>query len=424
MTGAASEQARHRIALHDFGGHPFTVQLARALAARGHDVLYLHGGGLRAPRGPMERRATDPPQLAIEPVDLHEALRNAVGLRRLAQERRYGSELARRILAFEPTHVVSATGSLDIQRSAQKAARQSGAAFVSWLQDVQSVAVSRLLGNRLPIWGAVARLSLEPVERRLLRRSQAVIAITPDWLPLLERWGVNPDRVSVIPNWAPIAELPYHDAATDWADRHGIRVRPLFVYAGTLGRKHDPSLLTSLAADIPAATLLVVAEGAGADRLSHEPTLPSNVIVMKPVPHEELSDLLGTADVLVVVLSRDAGTFSVPSKVLSYLAAGRPILAAIPAENLAAVTVRRAGAGMVVDPSDRAGFVQAGRRLADDGGQRIAAGLAARRYAESTFDIDHITDRFEAILTMQPRADTAHSRGTDTAGGRGMDRRG
>jgi hypothetical protein len=33
-----------RVNLHDFTGHPFQVQLARALAARGHDVLHLYAG--------------------------------------------------------------------------------------------------------------------------------------------------------------------------------------------------------------------------------------------------------------------------------------------------------------------------------------------------------------------------------------------
>ena len=41
--------------------------------------------------------------------------------------------------------------------------------------------------------------------------------------------------------------------------------------------------------------------------------------------------MLASADVLVALLETDAGAFSVPSKVLTSLSAGRPILAAIPA---------------------------------------------------------------------------------------------
>ena len=49
-------------------------------------------------------------------------------------------------------------------------------------------------------------------------------------------------------------------------------------------------------------------------------------------PFGRLSEVLASADVLVALLESDAGAYSVPSKVLTYLAAGRPILGAIPAE--------------------------------------------------------------------------------------------
>ena len=47
-------------------------------------------------------------------------------------------------------------------------------------------------------------------------------------------------------------------------------------------------------------------------------------------PFEVLPDVLGSADVLVAILEPDAGVFSVPSKVLSYFCAGRPVLLAVP----------------------------------------------------------------------------------------------
>ncbi|MCE0445535.1 hypothetical protein LT493_12320 [Streptomyces tricolor] len=56
--------------------------------------------------------------------------------------------------------------------------------------------------------------------------------------------------------------------------------------------------------------------------------------------------MLGTGDVLVVLLGPDAGQFSVPSKTLSYLCAGRPVLGLMPADNLAARLLRQAGSAV------------------------------------------------------------------------------
>ena len=45
-----------KIIVHDFSGHAFTAQLARALAVRGHDVLYASFGGFQTPKGKTTRR--------------------------------------------------------------------------------------------------------------------------------------------------------------------------------------------------------------------------------------------------------------------------------------------------------------------------------------------------------------------------------
>ena len=398
MNTRRARKLKHRITLHDFGGHPFTVQLARALAGRGHEVLYLHAEGLKAPRGATTRRQADPPTLSIESVGVDEPIHNAVGPRRYLQERRYAHALARRIREYRPDVVVGATGALEIQRAAQEAARDVDAAFVYWLQDVQSMAIARLLGSRSRVVGRLAGARFASLERSLLRRADSVIAITQDFMPMLRRWGIDGKRVTVLPNWAPLDELPYFAAPTDWAERNGVDGRPIFLYAGTLGRKHDPSLLIALAESVPTASVVVVSEGAGTNWLERQATLPRNLTMRPPQPHAELSPMLATADVLVALLSGDAGVFSVPSKVLSYLAAGRPILAAIPAANQAATTIQEAGAGAVIDPRDRAGFLAAAGHLAADPVARSVAGLAGRRYAEHAFDIRTITDAFEVVL--------------------------
>src|SRR4051794_2756283 len=49
-----------RILLHDYSGHPFQVQLTRALAARGHEALHLHCPSFTTGKGALEVRDDDP----------------------------------------------------------------------------------------------------------------------------------------------------------------------------------------------------------------------------------------------------------------------------------------------------------------------------------------------------------------------------
>ena len=111
-----------------------------------------------------------------------------------------------------------------------------------------------------------------------------------------------------------------------------------------------------------------------------------------------MPEVLAAADVLMAVLEPDAGVFSVPSKILTYHCAGRPILAAIAAENLAARIVTRAGSGICVGPDKAPDFVDAAVKLRESSATRQNFSAAARRYAENHFDILQIADRFEQSL--------------------------
>ena len=97
-------------------------------------------------------------------------------------------------------------------------------------------------------------------------------------------------------------------------------------------------------------------------------------------PYEVLPEVLASADVLLAILEPEAGVFSVPSKVLSYHCAGRPILAAIPAENLAARIIERARQRRRRGSRrDEQAFVAAARRLLDEPERRAAHGRAGPR---------------------------------------------
>ena len=79
------------------------------------------------------------------------------------------------------------------------------------------------------------------------------------------------------------------------------------------------------------------------------------------------------------------------------------VLLAAPKENLAARTVAAQGAGVVVEPEDREGWVLAAEKLLGDPEKRTALGRAGRAYAEQNFVIDKVADRFEAVLSAARR---------------------
>jgi glycosyltransferase involved in cell wall biosynthesis len=400
-----------RLLVHDYSGHPFQMQLSRVLA-RNHQVLHVHCAGYRTGKGAVTRTVDDPPGLTVETIDRGGTFDRYSWTRRPHHELSYGAAFARRAAGYRPDVVLSSNDPLLAKSVAGAWCRWSGTPWVFWLQDIYSVAMANYARSRLGPPGRVVGGVFQALERRLLRDAAAVVAITDDFRPLLRRWGVNDAHCHVIENWAPLDELPMAPKDNPWARAHGLHDRRVLLYSGTLGLKHDPAMLVALAERFRAdgdVRVVVVSEGRGVDWLVEqiEARGLSNVSVLPYQPYERLPEVLAGAEVLVALLRNEAGVFSVPSKVLSYLCAGRPVLAAVPADNLAARTIERAGAGMLVEPGDTAGFVSAAEKLLGDDRLRSEHGRRARSYAERAFDVESIAGRFEEILTVAARGQGA-----------------
>lgn len=400
-----------RILVHDFSGHPFQADLARSLGARGHEVLHVHCDSYGSGRGAM---GDEEGRTEFAAISLGRPFERYRARQRLRDEATYGRRFLRTAQGFRPDIVISCNDPLLAKAIFGIWAWRRRLPWVFWLQDVYSVAMDREARRRSRA-GRLVGSALQAVERRLLRSAAAVVPITGDFDAILDSWAVPPASRTVIENWAPLAEVPLRPRTNTWRDGQRLGDRFVYLYAGTLGLKHDPDLLAALARAQPDAEVVVVSEGLGADhlrRVASEESLP-NLRVVSFQPWEAVPDVLGSADVLIVLLEADAGTFSVPSKILTGLCAGRPILASIPLDNLGSRTILDAGAGLVVRPNEPESFVYAAKALRADPATRREMGRSARAHAERAFDIGPITDRFEQVimsaLTRQKEWSKGHS---------------
>ncbi len=389
-----------RILLSDYSGHPFQAQLSRELARRGHEVLHLHFAGFQTPKGNLIRSDNDPENFNIAPVNIKAAFRKGTFAKRRAQEIEVGHAMAAELRRFAPDVVISSNAPLDTQRIFQQAARQAGAVFLYWLQDIYSEAISRVVPRKLPVVGHAVAAFYRWMEFHMLRNSDGVVAITGDFVPILAARGVTANKISVVENWAPLNELPLSPRDNEWAAQNMIGQGVRFVYSGTLGYKHDPSLLLSLAQRLPQAHVHVFSEGKAATALASDAVNKRvlNLSVHTWVPFADLPKMLSGADVFVAMIEAEAGAYSVPSKILTYLTVGRPVLASVPHENLSSRLLLENEAGLVASPSDRAAFLRQAVKLAGDAELRQRMGENGRAYASRTFDINSIADRFEEIL--------------------------
>jgi colanic acid biosynthesis glycosyl transferase WcaI len=388
-----------RIVVHEMGTYSQNQQLAKALASFGHDVAYAYCASFQTPSRPsMCFSPGDGVTVLRVELDAGYTKRNL--FKRFLQERTYGAKAAAMMARFRPDVIISGNTPIEVQAVIQKKCRSSGTPFLLWMHDVYSIGVKSVL-SKAPVIGDLVAARYAVLERGVLRRSDGVVVISEDFRNLVADWGVDLDRVTVIENWGTVPTGPLPPKDNDWAARHDLLGKRVLLYSGTLGFKHNPRVFLDLASefrDDPDVRIVVISEGHGAEWLSLQSREFPGLVVLPFQAEDDFQKAMAAADILIAILEREAAQFSVPGKVLTYMCAGRPILAAISAENLAARTVAAASAGVIADPEDPQAFRRLARRLIDDEERRVQLGAAALDYARANFEINTIARRFEDIF--------------------------
>lgn len=398
-----------RIHIHDFSGHPFQAELSRQLAARGHSVEHAYATQYPSGKGKLERLQDDPAVLTFRGITAARAFEKYSPLGRLRFEQSFAQAWVSHLQKTSPDCVVACNVPLFALDRFSSTMARLGQPWVLWHQDLFSSAIGEEISKRLPrAVRPAAQRWVTRIERNLVRNASQVIAIDEEFRRAYRRWGLGVDHVSVIPNWAPIGEIVPRPRDNAWALAQlpaGPELRLL--YAGTLGRKHNPLLLVDLLCATldkgVAARLIVASEGEGIEAVrriaQQRPELPITLLPFQPA--SELPDMLGSADVLLTLLEPGASKFSIPSKVLSSLAAGRPVLGLMPKDNPAAADITAAGG--YVGPPEAQGVAGAAKWLkwmAESPAELDSAGRRSRELAVARFGIGPIASRFEEVLAM------------------------
>jgi colanic acid biosynthesis glycosyl transferase WcaI len=166
-----------------------------------------------------------------------------------------------------------------------------------------------------------------------------------------------------------------------------------------MGAKQGLEVLAGIArllAQKPSIQFVYCGEGAGREALMQGCAELSNVRFLELQPVEQLTELLGLADIHLLPQRADAADLVMPSKLTGMLSSGRPVVAgARPDTELGQVV---ALCGKLAIPEDAASFASAIETLAAQPELRRALGQRARAWAEHELARDSVLRQFEAAL--------------------------
>jgi colanic acid biosynthesis glycosyl transferase WcaI len=246
--------------------------------------------------------------------------------------------------------------------------------------------------------------SAEALERWSYRRADAVTVLSEDLRENLvaKLPAAQAPKIRVIPNFIDtgrIAPGPYENT---YREEFGLTGKVVVTYAGNLGYSQPVELLIEAAGLLADGhpELAVVINGGGSARPALERLAGGspNVTFIDLQPKERLPEVLAAADVHVVLLKQGLAASSVPSKLYSILAAGRPLVASVDPGTEVARVVTDAGAGLVVPPGDAGALAEALRTLVADPDERARLGAAGRRFVETWPSPADIAAQYESLF--------------------------
>jgi len=235
----------------------------------------------------------------------------------------------------------------------------------------------------------------------IYRNCDRVLGQSRAFLPELQRHVDDPSKVDYLPSWSE-DEL----ADFDSAPAPEVTSRPdLFniVFTGNIGEAQNFPAVLDAAEALRAEPVrwIIVGDGRQAQWVRDEVArrnLSDQVVLPGRFPLERMPSFFAHADALLATLKTSpAFAMTIPGKVQSYLAAGKPILAMLDGEG--AVVVRDSGAGYAVPSGDCLALAHAVRQfMAISPTVRSSMGHKGRDYATREFDRTTVLTRVEQVL--------------------------
>lgn len=272
-----------------------------------------------------------------------------------------------------------------------KAAKNYGVPYYVHIQDIYPESycykMPRILGNLM-------KQLLLPIDKYVQRYAKGIIAISPSMIPYLSNTrGVNASKFTLVRNWQD--DSAYIEAFIPIAKKDK---ECHIMYLGSINPTANVALILNACEKLVNTQfrLSIIGNGPEKDNCVSLAEKLGLKVSFNTVAPEQVAEMQGTADVLVLCLKKGVAKTATPSKLTAYMLSGRPIIASVDLDSDCASIINEAGCGIVVEPDNETALCNAFKELGLKSVEELnEMGKAAFGYA-----VAHLSkDRNLAILT-------------------------
>lgn len=247
------------------------------------------------------------------------------------------------------------------------------------------------------------------VERFAYTRADAIGVICAAFERHLRNSKIPAGKIVFFPDYIDTKALQPSETRGHFRERHQVGPRDFLVmYSGGIAYKQGLDILVDAArvvSHLPRFRFLIIGEGPTKHDLTRKIAAENinNVRVLPLQPKEQLADQLSAADVLVLTQKRDVTDAVFPSKLLAYMACGRPIVAAASPQSETARFINHYRVGIVVPAEEPHSLAEALVYLAANPDQAAEFGANARHTVIRTFEKEAVLDKIVTFLENWPQ---------------------
>ena len=237
------------------------------------------------------------------------------------------------------------------------------------------------------------------------RLADAIVTIGRAMAEHLVSLGVARRKISVISNWVDIKKIVPQEQKNEFSKRIGLAEKFVCLHAGRIGLTQDIKLILNCADHLRNEEhihFLIIGGGAGKERsVEHANSLaPTNTTFLEYQTEEILNDVLATAGVGVITSIAKLSHSLVPSRLYSFMASGRPIIATAEPGDTVHDIIQAAQCGFCIRHGDLNGFKKALLELRAQPQKRKKMGENGRRFVQEEFSRESKTREYMTLFNQ------------------------
>ncbi len=241
------------------------------------------------------------------------------------------------------------------------------------------------------------------LESFVYKRCIIITCLARSFMRSLVKRGVRREKLWFTPAFVDVDWMEPRPKENGFSREQNLIDKYVVFYAGNIGLTQGTEIIVRVAEILEHdknIVILVIGDGAGRSNLEKaiSNTKLTNILLLSFQPYERILDTYATADVCISPMRAGFSYDTVPSKIYTAMAAGRPVIAACEPDSETAILIKESGGGVIVTPESAEEMAEAVIRFRKNKDIAIKMGKNGRQWIVDHYSKSIVIDTYDQVI--------------------------